>query len=86
VLETDSPDIPPWWLYRTAAQRDQGQPQGRNEPMELPRIAAELAKLRGLSLDALAAQLADIAVFAFPKLAALLAPVADSGCALRLRP
>jgi cysteine synthase A len=41
VLETDSPDIPPWWLYRTAAQRDQGQPQGRNEPMELPRIAAE---------------------------------------------
>jgi hypothetical protein len=54
--------------------------------MELPRIAAELAGLRGLSLVALAAQLADNAVFAFPKLAALLAPVADSGCALRLRP
>lgn len=86
VLETDSPDIPPWWLYRTAAQRAQGQPQGRNEPMELPRIAAELAKLRGLSLDALAAQLADNAIFALPKLAALLAPAADPESALRLRP
>lgn len=50
VLETDSPDIPPHWLYRTAAQRAQGQ-TSRNEPAELPRIAAELARLRGWSLD-----------------------------------
>lgn len=39
VLETDSPDIPPVWLGR-----------GRNAPGELPRIAAELAALRGTSL------------------------------------
>jgi TatD DNase family protein len=39
VLETDSPDIPPAWLGRA-----------RNEPVELPRIAAELAALRGLSV------------------------------------
>lgn len=76
VLETDSPDIPPWWLYRTAAQRAQGHLQGRNEPMELPRIADQLAQLRGLSLDALAEQLVHNAVFAFPKLSSLLAQAA----------
>lgn len=54
VLETDAPDIPPHWLYRTAEARAAGQPQGRNEPGELPRIAAELAALRGVSLQALA--------------------------------
>ena len=40
MLETDAPDIPPHWLYRTAAQRAGGQAQGRNEPGELPAIAA----------------------------------------------
>ena len=54
VLETDAPDIPPHWLYATAAMRAQGQPQGRNSPSELPRIASVLAELRGLSLEALA--------------------------------
>jgi TatD DNase family protein len=54
VLETDAPDIPPQWLYRTAEQRAQGQPQGRNSPVELPRIAAEVAQLRGISLAELA--------------------------------
>jgi TatD DNase family protein len=39
VLETDAPDIPPHWLYRTAAQRAPGETTGRNEPAELPRIA-----------------------------------------------
>lgn len=53
VLETDAPDIPPHWLYRTAAQRDDGE-RARNEPAELPRIAETLAELRGLSLPALA--------------------------------
>ena len=46
VLETDAPDIPPQWLYRTAAERAAGA-AGRNEPAELPRIAAVLAALRG---------------------------------------
>ena len=46
VLETDAPDIPPHWLYRTAGQRAAGE-ASRNEPAELPRIAAVLAGLRG---------------------------------------
>jgi TatD DNase family protein len=50
VLETDAPDIPPQWLYRTAAQRAAGQ-TSRNEPAELPRIAAVLAGLRGWTID-----------------------------------
>ncbi len=54
VLETDAPDIPPHWLYTTAEQRAAGQPQGRNEPAELPRIAQVLADLRGISSEALA--------------------------------
>jgi TatD DNase family protein len=54
VLETDAPDIPPHWLYRRAEARAAGQAQGRNEPGELPRIAAVLAGLRGISLEALA--------------------------------
>ena len=54
VLETDAPDIPPHWLYTTAEQRAAGQPQGRNSSAELPRIAAELAQLRGISVDQLA--------------------------------
>lgn len=45
VLETDSPDIPPIWIGR-----------GRNAPGELPRIAAELATLRGVSVEYIAAQ------------------------------
>ncbi len=54
VLETDAPDIPPQWLYRSAAQRAGGQAQGRNAPGELPRIAQVLADLRGISLTELA--------------------------------
>ncbi|VUZ23576.1 putative metal-dependent hydrolase YjjV [uncultured Comamonas sp.] len=54
VLETDAPDMPPQWLYRTAAERLAGQPQGRNTSAELPRIAQVLADLRGISASALA--------------------------------
>jgi TatD DNase family protein len=54
VLETDAPDIPPQWVYRTAAQRAQGVPQGRNTPVELPRIATQLAELRQMSPTELA--------------------------------
>lgn len=70
VLETDAPDIPPHWLYRTAAQRAAGE-TSRNEPAQLPRIAQTLAELRGWTL----AQVADItwrnAQAALPRLAAL---------------
>lgn len=55
VLETDAPDIPPHWLYTTAQQRAAGQPQVRNTSAELPRIAQEIARLRGLPLPALQA-------------------------------
>ena len=54
VMETDAPDIPPHWLYTMAEQRAEGQSQGRNSPAELPRIAAQVAQLRGISVDTLA--------------------------------
>jgi TatD DNase family protein len=72
VLETDAPDIPPHWLYRSATQRAQGPGApangGRNEPGELPRIAQTLAELRGLPLDVLAAATAANARVALPAL------------------
>lgn len=73
VLETDSPDIPPHWLYRTAQEREAGQPQGRNEPAELPAIGAVLAALRGIGVDELARATSANAIEALPKLAALVA-------------
>jgi TatD DNase family protein len=70
VLETDAPDIPPHWLYKTAAEREQGL-VSRNEPGELPRIAQVLADLRGMSLQALAEVTTGNAIAALPRLAAL---------------
>jgi TatD DNase family protein len=72
VLETDAPDIPPHWLYATAEQRAQGAAQGRNSPGELPRIAAEVAQLRGISLNELAQATRANTLQALPKVAALL--------------
>jgi TatD DNase family protein len=72
VLETDSPDIPPHWLYRTAEQRAAGEPQGRNEPGELPRIAQVVAQLRGIDAEELAHATRRNAIDALPKLAALI--------------
>lgn len=71
VLETDAPDIPPQWLYRTAAQRAAGQSH-RNQPAELPRIAQTLADLRGLTIDQVQQVSSDNALAALPRLAALL--------------
>ena len=68
VLETDAPDIPPHWLYTTAEQRAAGQPQGRNEPAELPRIAQVLADLRGMPLAELAQAMHDNTRQALPRL------------------
>lgn len=73
VLETDAPDMPPHWLYKTAEQRAHGVAQGRNEPGELPRIAAELAALREMNLEDLAAATTRNAMVALPRLQALLA-------------
>jgi TatD DNase family protein len=75
VLETDSPDMPPHWLYATAEQRAAGLPQGVNSPAQLPRIAAELAALRRITEEALSQATTHNAQVALPKLAGLL-PVA----------
>ncbi len=77
VLETDAPDIPPQWLYRTAAERasagtaGQPGPQARNEPAELPRIGAQLAALRGWTVDETAARTSANVRRVLPRLAAL---------------
>lgn len=72
VLETDAPDIQPHWLYTTAERRAAGQPQGRNAPAELPRIAECVAELRGISVEALASAALHNSQQALPKLGALL--------------
>lgn len=65
VLETDAPDIPPVWL------REQGTVE-RNEPAQLPRIAATMIELRGTTAEALAQQNRANAIAALPRLAPLL--------------
>jgi TatD DNase family protein len=72
VMETDAPDMPPQWIYATAEERSKGKPQGINSPLELPRIGAALAELRGLSAAAWAAQTTANALRVLPKLKALL--------------
>jgi TatD DNase family protein len=72
VMETDSPDIPPQWLYRTAEARAAGATM-RNDPAELARIGSELARLRGVAADAFAAATSDNAGRSLPRLAALCA-------------
>ena len=74
VMETDSPDIPPQWRYRTAEARAAGATM-RNEPAELARIGAELAALRGEPVEALAAATSANAAASLPRLAGLLGEV-----------
>lgn len=59
VLETDGPDMPPEFA-----------PHSRNDPGNLPRIAAELARLRGLPLEDLARATGANARAVLPRLAA----------------
>ncbi|KQU84669.1 DNAase [Variovorax sp. Root318D1] len=72
VMETDAPDIQPHWIYRTQAERAAGEPQGRNEPGELPRIAEVVAQLRGIGVDELAETTTRNALEALPRLESLL--------------
>lgn len=72
VLETDAPDIPPHWLYRTAGERAAGHGQGRNEPAQLPRIAQVVAQLRGIGLEELAQATLRNAMAVLPRLAAII--------------
>ena len=71
MLETDAPDMPPHWLYKTMQEREAGEVQGINSPAELPRIAAVLAELRGLGVAELAGATTRNALAALPKLAGL---------------
>lgn len=71
VMETDAPDIPPQWLYRTAAEREASPGQGRNEPAALPRIAVSLAAARGWTPEQTAAVTSANAAQALPRLAGL---------------
>jgi TatD DNase family protein len=73
VLETDAPDIPPKWLYRSAQERAAGLPQGLNEPGELPRIAQVLAQIRSLGIEEIAQATSLNAMAALPRLAGLMA-------------
>ncbi len=71
VLETDAPDMPPHWLYVNAEQRAAGQVQPPNSPAELPRIGAELAALRGISVADLAQATYQNGCEALPRLSRL---------------
>ena len=64
VLETDAPDIAPQWMHLHAGRR-------RNEPAELPRIAAVIAELRSIAPEHLAAINRRNVLDAFPRLATL---------------
>ncbi|HEX4584097.1 MAG TPA: TatD family hydrolase [Burkholderiaceae bacterium] len=67
VLETDAPDIAPQWMHGQAGPR-------RNEPGQLPRIAAVIAELRSVSPEQLAQINRRNVLDAFPRLAALSQP------------
>lgn len=71
VMETDAPDIPPQWLYVTAAEREAGRAQGINSPAELPRIGAVVADLRGMQVEDLMRASTANALAALPRLEAL---------------
>ena len=68
VMETDAPDIPPQWLYKTAEQRQVDPGQARNESAELPRIGESLAALRGWTVAKAAAVTSANARAALPRL------------------
>ena len=71
VLETDAPDLAPAWLADDQFSEQVGT---RNAPAEVAGIAAAMAELRGISIDALAAQARRNSIEAIPRLAALLTP------------
>jgi TatD DNase family protein len=67
VTETDAPDIPPAWL------REEGTPF--NEPAFLPRIAKELALVRGVGEAEFASAVCNNAMQALPRWSALCADI-----------
>ncbi len=67
VLETDAPDIAPSWIHGAEGKA------GRNAPAELPRIAATIASLRGITVDRLADATTRNARAVLPRLAETIA-------------
>lgn len=72
VLETDAPDMPPQWRYQPRNQRRHPEEKGTNTPAELPKIAAVIAEIRGLSLQALAEATTQNVMTVFPALKSLI--------------
>lgn len=68
VLETDAPDIPPAWLH---------EPDRRNRPGELARIAQVLAELRGITPAQVAHATTANAMRVLPRLPAAILADAD---------
>ena len=69
VTETDSPDIPPVWL------KDE---DGRfNEPALLPRIASQLAKIRGVSDEVFASAVWQNAMQVLPRWSSLMTNISN---------
>jgi TatD DNase family protein len=77
VVETDAPDIAPQWLHAQDGplrQGSGGRGPRRNEPGELPRIAAVIAQLRSIAPEELAQLSRRNVLDALPRLAALSPP------------
>ena len=69
VTETDSPDIPPAWL------KDEG---GKfNEPALLPRIASQLAQIRGVGDEVFASAVWQNAMQALPRWSSLMTNISN---------
>jgi TatD DNase family protein len=64
VTETDSPDIPPAWLKEEGGKF--------NEPALIPRIARQLADIRGISEDIFAKAVWQNAMQALPRWSSLM--------------
>ena len=69
VTETDSPDIPPAWLKEEGGKF--------NEPALLPRIASQLAKIRGVSDEIFANAVWQNAMQALPRWSSLMTNISN---------
>jgi TatD DNase family protein len=69
VTETDSPDIPPAWLKEEGGKF--------NEPALLPRIASQLAKIRGISDEVFARAVWQNAMQALPRWSNLMTNISN---------
>ena len=69
VTETDAPDIPPAWLREEGGQF--------NEPALLPRIAQQLAGIRGISEEDFSKAIWQNAMEALPRWSSLMTGISD---------